>query len=250
MVSLCSHLAGAFGKRFFRCLTGRMKPQSKFLAAWLCLAFSLVAVTAPAQSEKFLDQWIAAQTNLHTWSADAVQTRALKTLSQPLVSTGKVWVAMPNRFRWELGQPAQTIALRQQDQLFIVYPRLKRVEKYPLNDKQPGPWRDALALLDASFPRNRADFDSRFRLLSAIQTNAVMEVKLQPRSQAARRFLSEVSVGVHTNDFSPASTELKFSDGSIMRNDLTNGAVNLPLNASLFEPDFDTNFTVVEPLRQ
>jgi hypothetical protein len=35
-----------------------------------------------------------------------------------------------------------------------------------------------------------------------------------------------------------------------MRNDFTNGAVNLPLKASLFEPDFDTNFTVVEPLRQ
>ena len=108
------------------------------------------------------------------------ETRSLKTLSQPLVSTGKVWVAMPNRFRWELGQPAQTIALRQPDQLFIIYPRLKRVEKYPLNGNQPGPWRDALALLDASFPRNRADLDSRFRLLSVIQTNAIVQVKFSP----------------------------------------------------------------------
>ena len=143
---------------------------------------------------KFLDQWIAAQTNLHTWSADVVETRALKTLSQPLVSTGKVWVAMPNQFRWELGQPAQTIALRQPDQLFIIYPRLKRVEKYPLTGNQTGPWRDALALLDASFPRNRADLDSRFQLLSVIQTNAIIQVRLQPRSQAARKFMSEISV--------------------------------------------------------
>jgi outer membrane lipoprotein-sorting protein len=227
-----------------------MKSQPNFPVAWFCLAFSLVAMTAPAQSEKLLDQWIAAQTNLLTWSADVVETRTLKTLSQPLVSTGKVWVAMPNQFRWELGQPAQTIALRQQDQLLIIYPRFKRAEKYPLNDKQPGPWHDALALLDASFPRNRADMDSHFRLLSVIQTNAVVQVKLQPRSQAARRFMSEISVTVHTNDFSPASTELKFSDGSSMRNDFTNGIINPSLKASLFEPSFDTNFTVVEPLRQ
>ena len=84
--------------------------------------FGLAGITAPAQSEKFPDQWIAAQANLRTWSADVVETRALKTLSQPLVSAGKVWVAIPDRFRWELGQPAQTIALRQPDQLCIIYP--------------------------------------------------------------------------------------------------------------------------------
>jgi outer membrane lipoprotein-sorting protein len=227
-----------------------MKPQSGFPVAGLCLAFSLAAMTAHAQSEKLLDQWIAAQTTLHTWSADVVETRALQTLSQPLVSTGKVWVALPDQFRWELGQPAQTIALRQPDQLFIIYPRLKRVEKYPLTGNQTGPWRDALALLDASFPRNRADLDSHFQLLSVLQTNDSVQVRLQPRSQAARKFMIEISVTVHTNDFSPASTELKFSDGSIMRNDFTNGIINPPLNPGLFETNFDPNFTVVEPLRQ
>jgi outer membrane lipoprotein-sorting protein len=71
------------------------------------------------------ERWFAAQTNLQSWAADFTQTRSLKVLAQPLVSTGKVWVA-PSRFRWELGQPAQTIALRQPDQMFIIYPRLKR----------------------------------------------------------------------------------------------------------------------------
>ena len=75
-------------------------------------------------------------------------------------------------------------------------------------------------------------------------------MKLQPRSQAARKFMSEISVAVHTNDFSPAWTEMKFSDGSSMRNDFTSGIINPPLHAGLFESNFDTNFTVVEPLRQ
>ena len=227
-----------------------MKLITKKLAVFICIALNLAEIAASAQSEELINQWFAAQTNLHTWSADAVQTRTLKTLTQPLVSKGRVWVVTPNQFRWELGQPAQTIALRQPGQLFIVYPRLKRVEKYPLNDKQTGPWRDALALLDASFPRNRTEFDSQFRLLSAVETNGLIEVKLQPKSPAARRFLSELSVGVHTNDFSPASTELKFSDGSTMRNDFSKGVLNKPINPGLFAFESDTNFTVVEPLRQ
>ena len=165
---------------------------------------ALVAVcrlvwAAPAQpSAALLERWISAQTNLHTWTADCTQTRSLKVLSQPLVSDGKVWVMAPDRFRWELGQPAQTIALRQPDQLLIIYPRLKRVEKYPLRAAQPGPWKDALALLEASFPRSRADLESRFRVISVTETNARVEVTLQPRSASARKFMAEMQVSVST----------------------------------------------------
>ena len=59
-----------------------------------------------------------------------------------------------------------------------------------LDAKQPGPWRDALALLEASFPRNRAEMESRFRLLSVTQTNAVWQLALQPKSSLARRMMS------------------------------------------------------------
>ena len=127
------------------------------------------------------DRWFAVQTNLQSWSADFTQTRSLKVLSQPLVATGKVWVTVPNRFRWELGQPAQTIVLRQPDQLLIIYPRLKRAEKYSLSGVPPGPLKDALALMDASLPRDRATMEESFRLLSATETNSILQMTLRPQ---------------------------------------------------------------------
>jgi len=51
-----------------------MKPRTHFHFAWLCLAFGLAGMTAPAQSEKFPDQWIAAQANLRTWSGTSLET--------------------------------------------------------------------------------------------------------------------------------------------------------------------------------
>ena len=212
----------------------------------LLLAGSALAGT----SDALLDRWISAQTNLHTWTADCTQTRSLKVLSQPLVSSGKVWVMVPDRFRWELGQPAQTVALRQPDQLFLIYPRLKRVEKYPLRGVQPGPWKDALALLEASFPRSRADLESRFRVNSVTETNSMIQVTLQPKSASARKFMAEIQVNVSTNGFSPLATELRFSDGSSMRNDFTNVAINTPLGEELFDVKLDPSISVVEPLRQ
>jgi outer membrane lipoprotein-sorting protein len=243
MVSLRSHLAG-------RCATGPL--SGRHLVSWLAaVTVCLLAGTVSAESGgALLDQWVSAQTNLHTWTADCTQTRSLKVLSQPLVANGKVWMMVPDRFRWELGQPAQTVALRQPEQLLIIYPRLKRVEKYSLRTTQPGPWKDALALLEASFPRSRADLESRFRVVSVAETNAVMHVTLQPKSASARKFMAEIRVTVSTHDFSPLATELRFSDGSSLRNDFTNVVINPPLGKEPFDVKLDPAFSVVEPLRQ
>ena len=217
----------------------------------MTLVLYLSPLVAPAADlSALLDRWCAAQTNIQTWSADLTQTRLLKVLSQPLVAGGKVWVAMPNRFRWELGQPAQTIALRQPDQLLLIYPRLKRAEKYPLGEAQTGPWKDALALLDASFPRSRADVESHFRVLSMAQTNSLVQLVLQPKSASARKFMTEIQVVFNTNDYSPVATELKFSDGSSMRNEFTHVVINAPLREELFEAKLAPDMTVIEPLRQ
>ncbi len=207
-------------------------------------------VSRAAESDPMFEHWFAAQTNIQSWTADFTQTRALKVLTQPLVATGKVWVAVPGLFRWELGQPAQTIALRQPDQLLLIYPKLKRAEKYPLGDVPPGPLRDALALLDASFPRDRATMEGRFRLLSAAETNSTLQVRLEPKSAAARKFINEIMIAFRTNDFTIAVTALKFSDGSSLRNDFTNTVINQPIPPETFTPKLAPDITVVEPLRQ
>lgn len=241
MVSLCPDLAGG---------VARTENLARGRGAWAALVFCLGGLAAhSAEPSAVLDGWFAAQTNLHTWTAECIQTRSLTVLVQPLVTTGRVWVALPDHFRWELGQPAQTIALRRPEELFVIYPRLKRAEKYPLNGKQAGPWRDALALLEASFPRSRAELEARFQVLSVAQTNATFLVALQPQSPVARRMMKEIEVGLRTDDFSLASTELTFSDGSKMRNDFTHAVVNAPLPAGIFETKLAPDFTLVEPMR-
>jgi outer membrane lipoprotein-sorting protein len=239
MVSIHSHLAE-------RQMTGFSRALRCGFWILICLAATVShAVDYDAQFSK----WFEVQTNLQSWSGDFTQTRSLKVLAQPLVSVGKVWVK-PGEFRWELGQPVQTIVLRRPDQLLIVYPRLKRAEKYPLDAVPSGPMRDALALLDASLPRDRATMEKNFQLLSATITNSILQMTLQPRSSDARKFIGEVVIGFHTNDFTIAATEMKIADGSKLRNDFTNVVVNQPLEAKLFEADWPADYIVVEPLKK
>jgi outer membrane lipoprotein-sorting protein len=257
MVSIRPHLAG---ERAATVKDQPPRPISASSAPWAASVKLLVAplavlllgatMAAAADLRDVLDRWFAAQAQLQTWSADLIQTRSLKFLSQPLVSTGRVWVAAPDRFRWELGQPAQTIALRSRDELLVIYPRLKRAEKYPLTKAPVGLWKDALALLEASFPRNRAVLDASFNVLSVSDAGSTLRMTLQPKSASARKLIREIVIGSRTNDFSLATTELTFADGSSLRNDFTNAVLDQPLAPDLFEPKLGPDFTVVEPLRR
>jgi outer membrane lipoprotein-sorting protein len=229
-------------------LAGRKIQMKIFQKLFFALGiFSALQNVRADETSSVLDSWFAAQKNIHTWSADFTQTRALKTLTQLLIAKGHISFSAPDDFRWELGQPAQTIALRHDNEMFVVYPRLKRAERYPLGAGTPTEWRDTMSLLQAGFPRDRKEFDSQFEILSLTQTNGAWQLSLQPKSIFARRMMPELKIGLATNDFSLASTELIFVDGSRMRNDFTNAVLNPVLDEKLFEWTPPDDFKVTNP---
>jgi len=216
--------------------------------AWLLVALAVSARSA--ETDASLTAWLNAQTNLHTWSADVTQTRSLKSLTQPLIAQGRVWFSAPKQFRWEIGNPATTIAVRQPEQMLVIYPKLKRAERYPLNDDQAGPWKDTLSLLEAGFPRSPAELEARFKVISQSTSNGVHEVTLQPKSASARRLMPRIQIAFATSDFALRATELQFADGSTLRNEFANPQFNPRLDATLFEPKLDADLKIVEPLKR
>jgi outer membrane lipoprotein-sorting protein len=252
MVSLCSCLAEVGKPRahwpFSLARETRQIPRGLGVLFLLCAVIGVQSGSSAA--EPLIASWLAAQTNVQTWSADVTQTRTLKTLAQPLTAQGRVWFSAPNLFRWELISPSQTIAVRQPDQMLVIYPKLKRAERYALNGPQAGPWKDTLALLEAGFPRSQQEMESRFNVLSQSVSNAILDVVLQPRSLAARRLMPQIKISVVTNDFTLRATELQFADGSTMRNDFSNTRLNPKLEDELFTPGIGSDFNIVEPARK
>ncbi|HEU0011165.1 MAG TPA: outer membrane lipoprotein carrier protein LolA [Verrucomicrobiae bacterium] len=226
---------------------GRFVPPIVLLLSFvICHSSFLLA----AQPDTLLRSWLAAQTNVHTWSAELVQIRSLKTFTQPITNHGRVWFAAPDRFRWEIGSPATTIAVRQPAQLLVIYPKLHRAERYPLDGKASGPWKDTLALLEAGFPRSATELEARFKLTSQGVTNGLCEVVLQPRSASARRMMPQIRVAFATNDFALHATELQFADGSTMRNEFGAATLNGKLDEGLFTPELGADCKLVDPLKK
>ncbi len=197
-----------------------------------------------------LDGWFAAQTKVQSWSADFIQTRSLKTLTQPLVATGRVDFAMPGNFRWEIGRTARTVAVGDGSVMFVIYPLLKRAEKYPLGASAPKQWRDMLSLLQVGFPHSRKEFDAQFAMRSLTEANGVWQLSLAPQSDLARQMMPELRLGLATNDFSLRSTEMIFVDGSRMRSDYTNAVLNQPLEPERFHWTPPADFKVTTPFNK
>ena len=222
------------------------------LVYWMIGSAALpCAITAGAlDTNGVINGWLKAQADLETWEADFTQTRTLRTLKQPLVSAGHVWFAMPNQFRWELGNPAQTIAVRDDQQMLVIYPRLKRAERYPLAGTDAGMLGEALALLDAGFPRDRQTFEERFRIKTLAQTNSVYLLGLEPARASARRMIPLIQLTLATNDLALLANEIVLPDGSRMRNDFTNARLNVTFEANRFTPELGAEYKVTEPLKR
>ena len=203
-----------------------------------------------ADTNSIISNWIAAQTNIHTFSADVVQTRTFKSLAQPLTAYGHLWFEAPNRFRWELTNPVPSIAVRGSEEMLVIYPKIKRAERYVLSGEQAGQWRDVMKLLDAGFPRSEADVQSQYNILSQQVQGDVCELTLQPKSAAARKLMPQIKIAFSTKDSTLTSTELKMADGSTMRNDFKNTELNPKIDESLFAPKLGSDYKIVEPFKQ
>lgn len=215
---------------------------------WIILIAVLPA--AAADNNALLDSWLAAQSQLKTWSADLTQTRTMKTLKHSQQAKGHLIFQAPNNFRWELTSPSQTIAIRNADDMTVIYPKLKRAERYPLGGAGNEPWRDALALMDAGFPESRVELDKRFKLLSVAITNDLAHIVMEPKSAMAKKFMDQVELFLRTNDFSMAANQLRFADGSIMRNDFTNTAKNPVIPPHSFHAEIPADYKIIEPLKK
>lgn len=211
----------------------------------------LCSLSTQALAESpLLDRWLNHQADITTWQADVSQTRTIKNLTQPLTQKGKLWFTKPSQFRWQLGEPARTLAVRDDKRLVVAYPRLKQAEIYAFDSIQDPAMKQVLLLLELGFPSEPAAFFAQYTLLDS-QANAdqTQLFTLQPNSAIARKLLEKVALEVDSSNLNLLATTLFFTDGSRLNNVFEHQQYNIPIEASLLQLDL-TGFDISQPLSQ
>ena len=230
--------------------TSSIPRSASILLALFLLILLSSAEAGPDSSREFLNTWMDQQAKIKTWSADVVQIRNLKSLTRPLKSRGQVWFLQPNRFRWQLGDPPRTIAVRKNDELLIIYPRLKQIERFAAGENIDPAWKQVLALLEVGFPSDSETFFTRYELVRTTRLKKSWKFELRPAAKVARKLLDRVNVEISTRDFTLLATELVFPDGSTMKNEFIHRRLNPDLDEALFDFEIEEGYTVVNPLQK
>jgi outer membrane lipoprotein-sorting protein len=208
--------------------------------------FGSTGQEAGERHDGVLRSWLAASTHLTSFEAEFRQTRHLKALTEPLTSTGRVWFLAPDQFRWEIGNPPQSIALRSRETLVVLSPRLKRAETYSLSGATAGPAKDLMGLLDGAFPRSLEEWKRRFEVAGVSTNQGVLQLELRPRSAAARKLMPTLIVGLDPASHGLRLTEMVMADGSRIRSEFHSLKTNVPVSPDLFRAQLDGSWKTTQ----
>jgi len=220
-----------------RSAAGRHRRALAALVLLLGVLSPAAAVAEAHGADAALEQWLARQARIAGWQARVEQVREMPGLDQPTRTRGRVWFQRPNRFRWQLGDPPRSIAVRDGGDLVIHYPRLERTERYAIDAATEGPERQALALLEVGFPEDPAAFLARYEVVDVVRDEGTVRFRLRPADAQARRLLEGLTLVVEPDHPVPRATVLRFADGSVMRNRFTDRQAGAIADDDLFRID-------------
>ena len=160
-------------------------------------------------------RWIEHGASVRSVKAEFVQERQLRSLKRPLVSEGVFQFSAPESFRWQLGQPAQTVAIRKgAGELVVLRPNKKKALRYsPEALAGAGP-RGAAGFLTAGFPRDFETFQKTFSVTAVEREGGDYRFTASLNDRRTALALRKIVFTVNAETLQPKSVYLRFRDGS------------------------------------
>lgn len=220
----------------------KMKKFHSLFVASVVLMGSVVsdrALAAPAEVDITpVKRWIEKQAAMKSAVVSFTQERRLRSLKRPIEKKGKFWYLAPSTFRWELGQPAEVIAVqKEKDDLFVVRVKDKIVEQYSYAKVVEEGSRNGLSFLESGFPRDLATFQKNFKIVSVKENQGFHEIQTTLTDRRASLGCRKIVFFLDLKSHEIRHVHLYFRDGSIVTNRFHSIEKNASIPLTKFEVD-------------
>lgn len=180
-----------------------------------------------------LDAWLVRQTKIRTLQCDFIQERKLPSLKKPLSTPGQFIYQSPNKVRWQLGDPAESLAVSDGN-LFTLVDFTKRQAKRVAVDS---PQAMRFSLLSLEGLRSPKEFNESFELVAHREVLGIHQYTLKPRNRQMRRSLPWVFLDIDPKRNELRAMELELQDGTRIRSVFYKPHYNVDLPKNAFEVD-------------
>jgi outer membrane lipoprotein carrier protein len=164
--------------------------QSLLLCLFLIGAIAAQAEPlAPPAVKTLLDRIRAKRAGAPQVQADFQEEKNVHLMNKPISSAGRVWFAVPNKFRREVKGNSPSVTVSDGQQLWIYYPKFQSAEHYSLGKHSP---LDAgIAALTAAL--NLENVENSYHI-TASEEGSGYRIELAPRNPSLKRLLKTFTI--------------------------------------------------------
>lgn len=197
----------------------------------ICLFLTIF--TALRADNAALDTWLIRQKSIDTLETTFIQERKLPSLKQPVVTPGRLSFARPGRVRWQLGEPAATIAMSDGSTLTLIDYATKTARRIPADSPQAA----RFSMLTGKGFQTPEGFHGMFEVAAQRVESGIHQFTLKPKDRRLRSQVPWVFLDIDPTKNELRAMELELQDKSRIRTLFHNPRFNTKLPPALFTAD-------------
>ncbi len=200
----------------------------------------VLAITATARADNAaLEAWLARQKSIDSLETTFTQERKLPSLKQPVTTPGKLAFAKPGRIRWQLGEPAATLATSDGTTLTLIDYTEKTARQIPADSPQAA----RFSMLTGKGFQTAEDFYKMFEVTAWRVESGIHQYTLKPKDRRLRSQVPWVFLDIDPAKSELRAMEMELQDKSRVRTLFENPRFNVKLAPAAFTADL-TGLTV------
>jgi outer membrane lipoprotein-sorting protein len=216
------------------------------ILATICplLLFATCAQAAPLSPTELNDllTWIREKRAAAPHAqGDFREEKIIRLVNKPIISTGRIWFAAPNRFRREVKGNAPSVTVSDGQQLWIYYANFKSAEHYTLGRRSP--LDSVIAAINTAL--NLENVENNFDI-TASKIATGYELQLLPRPPSMKRMFEKLNLRLN-DQLLAERTEMWQRNGDRIVTTYAN-QTRAPIPASTFEFTPPAGTEVTTPL--
>ncbi|WAC17895.1 outer membrane lipoprotein carrier protein LolA [Luteolibacter sp. SL250] len=190
-------------------------------------------VSAALAQDAVIDGWLERQATITSLDAGFTQQRKLPSLKEPVTTPGRISFAKPDKFRWQLGEPMQTLAVSDGITLTLI----EESEKSARQISKDAPQAARFSLLSGKAFESKEAFYGSFEIIESRVTAGIHQFTLKPKDRRMRSNVPWVFIDIDPVKKELRAMELEMQDKSRVRTVFENPRFNTKLPDSFFKPD-------------
>jgi outer membrane lipoprotein carrier protein len=196
----------------------------------LLLPFLVVAAWA---DQPPLEAWLGRQGSITSLDSQFTQERKLPALKKPTTTEGRLCFSKPDRVRWQLGDPFETLAVTDGTMLTLLDAKAKTARRTGVDSPQAA----RFSLLTGKAFESTDAFYQAFEIVETRFTAGIYQYTLKAKDRRIRMQIPWIFLDIDPVKIELSALEMELADKSRLRTVFHHPRFNVKLEDSLFKPD-------------